>query len=252
MIAAGEKQRQDAKAVPHDQDMKGAITHTWLWPRVGKFFKEHGKCRLSAAREARSLPSADLILAETGTSAFGIVNVPFPSTANCVVQTLWGKQLRGPTWRRLTVVSQVPSVGLLVPHSASRYVPLLELHVLVLIWDVLACRQGTQGSWSNDSIHRYVHLPERERPLTNAMTGEGSLQMSIQEVGTMIKKGVTPYLFVINNDGYVLPCVVDDLTNAGNAGTRLSDRSTASRRSTTISRCTTISKCCPFSWAERR
>lgn len=27
--------------------------------------------------------------------------------------------------------------------------------------------------------------------------------MSIQEVGTMIKKGVTPYLFVINNDGWV-------------------------------------------------
>lgn len=27
--------------------------------------------------------------------------------------------------------------------------------------------------------------------------------MSIQEVGTMIKKGVCPYLFVINNDGYV-------------------------------------------------
>lgn len=28
--------------------------------------------------------------------------------------------------------------------------------------------------------------------------------MSIQEVGTMVKKGVTPYLFVINNDGSVL------------------------------------------------
>lgn len=33
--------------------------------------------------------------------------------------------------------------------------------------------------------------------------------MSIQEVGTMIKKGVTPYLFVINNDGCVFPSSCD-------------------------------------------
>jgi TPP-dependent 2-oxoacid decarboxylase len=26
----------------------------------------------------------DIILAETGTSAFGIINVPFPSTASCL------------------------------------------------------------------------------------------------------------------------------------------------------------------------
>jgi TPP-dependent 2-oxoacid decarboxylase len=38
--------------------------------------------------------------------------------------------------------------------------------------------------------------------------------MSIQEVGTMIKKGVTPYLFVINNDGWVPREPVGDGTDA--------------------------------------
>lgn len=41
LIDAGEKQRDAAKAVP-EEDMRGAIKHTWLWPRVGEFFKEHG------------------------------------------------------------------------------------------------------------------------------------------------------------------------------------------------------------------
>ncbi|KAJ9100375.1 hypothetical protein QFC20_005441 [Naganishia adeliensis] len=133
VIAAGEQQREDAQAVP-EEDMAGDIKHTWLWPRVGKFFKEH-----------------DLILAETGTSAFGIVNVPFPSTATCVVQTLWGS------------IGWATGAALGVALAAS----------------------------------------ERKNPgRTILFTGEGSLQMSIQEVGTMIKKGVCPYLFVINNDGY--------------------------------------------------
>jgi hypothetical protein len=34
----------------------------------------------------------DIILAETGTSAFGILNVPFPSTARCLGE--WRPRLR--------------------------------------------------------------------------------------------------------------------------------------------------------------
>jgi hypothetical protein len=41
---AGEAQRQEAQKVPKE-DMNGSIKHTWLWPRVGEFFKEHGGCR---------------------------------------------------------------------------------------------------------------------------------------------------------------------------------------------------------------
>ncbi len=39
---------------------------------------------------------------------------------------------------------------------------------------------------------------------TILFTGDGSLQLTVQEIGTMIRRGVSPYLFVLNNDGWVL------------------------------------------------
>jgi pyruvate decarboxylase len=32
--------------------------------------------------------------------------------------------------------------------------------------------------------------------------GDGSLQLTLQEIGTMIRRGLNPYIFVLNNDGY--------------------------------------------------
>ncbi|KAJ9093779.1 hypothetical protein QFC19_008222 [Naganishia cerealis] len=132
VIKEGEKQREDAKAVP---DTGKEIIHKWLWPRFGKFFMPH-----------------DLIVVETGTSSFGIVNVPIPTTASCIVQTLWG------------------SIG-----------------------------------WATGAVLGVgLAASERKNPgRTILITGEGSLQMSIQEVGTLVKMGLKPYLFVINNDGWV-------------------------------------------------
>lgn len=37
---------------------------------------------------------------------------------------------------------------------------------------------------------------------TVLFVGDGSLQLTVQEIGTMVRRGVKPYLFVINNDGY--------------------------------------------------
>ncbi|SPO29447.1 probable PDC1 - pyruvate decarboxylase, isozyme 1 [Ustilago trichophora] len=49
-----------------------------------------------------------------------------------------------------------------------------------------------------------VALAAREDKLnrTHLFVGDGSLQLTVQEIGTMIKHGLTPYLFVLNNDGY--------------------------------------------------
>lgn len=144
VIEQGEQQRKDAQAVPKGENMGGEILHKWLWPRIGKFFKAH-----------------DLIIAETGTTSFGIVNVPFPSTATCIVQTLWG------------------SIG-----------------------------------WATGAtLGVALAATERKEPgRTILITGEGSLQMSIQEVGTMVKMGVKPYLFVINNDGYEIERQIHGVT----------------------------------------
>lgn len=49
------------------------ISHDFLWPRVGKFLKND-----------------DVVVAETGTSSFGILDVPFPKGAVFVSQILWG------------------------------------------------------------------------------------------------------------------------------------------------------------------
>ena len=49
------------------------ISQAWLWPRVGQFFR-----------------SKDIIVAETGTSSFGVLDVPLPSGAVFVSQILWG------------------------------------------------------------------------------------------------------------------------------------------------------------------
>ena len=41
-----------------------------------------------------------------------------------------------------------------------------------------------------------------EERRTVLFVGDGSLQLTLQEIGTMLRRGVQPYLFVLNNDGY--------------------------------------------------
>ena len=49
------------------------ISHDWFWPTVGTFLRK-----------------GDVVVAETGTSSFGILDVPFPDEATLVTQVLWG------------------------------------------------------------------------------------------------------------------------------------------------------------------
>jgi pyruvate decarboxylase len=41
----------------------------------------------------------------------------------------------------------------------------------------------------------------KEKRRTILFTGDGSIQLTLQEVGTMIRRTTGPYLFVLNNDG---------------------------------------------------
>ena len=49
------------------------ISQAWLWPRIGQFLKPK-----------------DVVLAEAGTSRYGILDVPFPNGATLIIQVLWG------------------------------------------------------------------------------------------------------------------------------------------------------------------
>lgn len=58
---------------PVPQEDNDIISQSWLWPRMGQFFRPK-----------------DIIVAETGTSSFGVLEVPFPRGAVFVSQILWG------------------------------------------------------------------------------------------------------------------------------------------------------------------
>ena len=58
---------------PVPDEPNDIISQAYLWPRVGQFFKPK-----------------DVILAETGTSGFGIIDVPLPKEATLITQVLWG------------------------------------------------------------------------------------------------------------------------------------------------------------------
>lgn len=56
-----------------DTDKDKMVTQAAFWPMMGQFFQED-----------------DVILAETGTSSFGIINVPVKSGTTILSQVLWG------------------------------------------------------------------------------------------------------------------------------------------------------------------
>lgn len=58
---------------PVPQNNETHIEQDWFWPRMAKWFKPK-----------------DVIVSETGTSNFGLLDVPFPAQSIFVSQILWG------------------------------------------------------------------------------------------------------------------------------------------------------------------
>ncbi|KAL6946879.1 Pyruvate decarboxylase 1 [Hanseniaspora vineae] len=112
------------------------LKQEWLWNELGNFLQE-----------------GDVVLTETGTSAFGINQSHFPTDAYGISQVLWG------------------SIGFSV-----------------------GCCLGAAFAAEEISKSKRVIL----------FVGDGSLQLTVQEISTMIRWGLTPYLFVLNNDGYTI------------------------------------------------
>lgn len=134
------KYREDAARIPVPryrldvpQESDDLISHAYFWPRVGKFFRKE-----------------DVIVSETGTSNFGVLDVPMPDKSVFVSQILYG------------------SIG-----------------------------------WATASTLG-VALAARDRRLgrTILFTGDGSMQLTVQEISTMTHHKLTPIIFVLNNKGY--------------------------------------------------
>ncbi|KZT54702.1 pyruvate decarboxylase [Calocera cornea HHB12733] len=114
----------------------GPITQEGLWPLTSTFFKEN-----------------DIVFAETGTSAFGVLETKLPKGAIFGAQILWG------------------SIG-----------------------------------WAGGSIlGAAVAAEESVVPRrTILFMGDGSWQLTIQELSTMARYKVKPIIFLLNNDGYTI------------------------------------------------
>lgn len=115
---------------------KEAISQEWLWSRLSSWFRE-----------------GDVVITETGTSAFGIVQSYFPDKCIGISQVLWG------------------SIGFTVGATLGAVMAAQEI----------------------DPKKRVI-----------LFVGDGSLQLTVQEISTMVKWETTPYLFVLNNDGYTI------------------------------------------------
>ena len=85
---------------------------------------------------------------------------------------------------------------------------------------------------------------------TILFVGDGALQLTLQEIGTVLRQGLTPYIFVINNDGYEVERQIHGVrsshcrpTGADLDLTYLPPLSVRSLRSTTTSSFTTTRSC---------
>ena len=112
------------------------LKQQWLWNQVGKFLQE-----------------GDVVITETGTSAFGINQTHFPNNTYGISQVLWG------------------SIGFTTGATLGAAFAAEELD-------------------KNKRVILFI--------------GDGSLQLTVQEISTMIRWGLKPYLFVLNNNGYTI------------------------------------------------
>lgn len=124
-----------------------AITHDWLWPRVGQW-----------------LQPKDIVITETGTANFGIWETKFPEGVLALSQVLWG------------------SIG----------------------YSVGAC-QGAALAAKETGNRRTI-----------LFVGDGSFELTAQEVSTMIRQNLKPIIFVICNEGYTIERYIHGMDAAYN------------------------------------
>jgi len=117
-----------------NESKSGPITQSYCWQRLGRFLQPN-----------------DIILAESGTAQFGILDATFPPNTSFITQVFWS------------------SIG----------------------YTVGACLGACVAAKEMKHSGRVVLI-----------VGEGSLQMTVQEIGSYIRFGFMPIIFVVNNGGY--------------------------------------------------
>lgn len=123
------------------------LRQEWVWNQISNWFRE-----------------GDIVITETGTSAFGVNQSKFPNNTRCITQALWG------------------SVG----------------------YSVGACLGASFAAREEGNNSRVI-----------LFVGDGALQLTVQELSTMIRWGLKPIIFVMNNSGYTIDRLLHRKSNAG-------------------------------------
>jgi len=113
------------------------------------------------------LRPGDVLLAESGTAQFGMPDAKFPDNVTYITQQFYS------------------SIGYTVGSTLGAALALREK------------QKGAKVDYMNDG-----GLNNYGKGRVILLVGDGSLQMTVQEIGTMIRMGLTPIIIVINNDGY--------------------------------------------------
>lgn len=145
--------RAPRRNIPKD-DNGIQITHRYLWRQFSNYLKE-----------------GDVVLADTGTAALGILDSDFPKNTLYISQTYYG------------------SIGYANASAFGVETALKEIH---------------------DAD------PSKPRRRTILLTGDGSMQLTIQEVGTMIARGLQPIILIVNNNGYTVEKAIHGARQAYN------------------------------------
>jgi pyruvate decarboxylase len=109
------------------EDMAEGITHSYFWPRIGQWLREY-----------------DVVITETGTASFGILETRFPAHITNISQVLYG------------------SIGYSV------------------------------GALQGAALASKETQPDRRVIL---FVGDGSLQLTVQEIATVIRHGLKPIMY---------------------------------------------------------
>ncbi|MGO1948124.1 MAG: alpha-keto acid decarboxylase family protein [Mycobacteriaceae bacterium] len=122
----------DSSATSTPADPDAPLTQEYLWPTI-----------------AAAVSEGQTVLADQGTSFFGVAPIRMPKDALFIGQPMWG------------------SIGYTLP----------------------ACLGAS------------LAVPSRRAVL---LIGDGSAQLTVQEIGTLLRERSNPVIFLINNDGYTV------------------------------------------------
>lgn len=118
----------------------------------------------------------DIIITEVGTSAFGIMQTKFPKNAWGISQALWG--------------SSGYSLGACLGASFAA--------------QELEQEAALHGNSNSSNFNHRVIL----------FVGDGAFQITMQELSTIIRWNLKPYIFVMNNQGYSVDRFLHHRANA--------------------------------------